>query len=98
VTCEHDQHGVRCTVGPQSVGQNLTRDALSFGGETCTATDIAVALGRMSIPDGHVTPGGRITICTHDLTRSCPCTVLAAWAPLQSMAGLMWACWLLELD
>lgn len=33
-------------VGPESVGHFLTEEALVFGGQTCTASDIAVALGR----------------------------------------------------
>ncbi|MDY6817315.1 MAG: hydantoinase/oxoprolinase family protein [Halobacteriales archaeon] len=34
------------TVGPESVGYRLTDEALAFGGETLTATDIAIAQGR----------------------------------------------------
>ena len=30
-------------VGPSSVGSQLTTKALSFGGDTCTATDVAIA-------------------------------------------------------
>lgn len=37
------------TVGPDSVGYELTEEALVFGGSTVTATDVAVALGRASI-------------------------------------------------
>ncbi|KAM0545386.1 hypothetical protein ACHAPJ_011370 [Fusarium lateritium] len=33
-------------VGPESVGHYLLQEALIFGGSTCTASDIAVALGR----------------------------------------------------
>lgn len=39
------------TVGPDSVGYNITRDALVFGGGTLTATDIAVRLGLCNIGD-----------------------------------------------
>ncbi|MVA97413.1 hydantoinase/oxoprolinase family protein [Nitratireductor sp. CAU 1489] len=39
------------TVGPQSVGYRLTREALVFGGDTLTATDIAVARGEAEIGD-----------------------------------------------
>ena len=35
----------RVTVGPDSVGFQITDKALVFGGEVCTATDIAVRLG-----------------------------------------------------
>src|SRR5699024_3490269 len=48
-----DNGGV--TVGPNSVGYDLTSQALCFGGETTTATDVAIALGRASfgstVPD-----------------------------------------------
>lgn len=50
--------GATCAVGPQSVGQHLTRDALCFGGHTCTATDVATVLGRMSIQGSHALPEG----------------------------------------
>ncbi len=42
---EHDP----LTVGPQSVGYRLTKDSLVFGGDTLTATDVAVAAGIMQI-------------------------------------------------
>lgn len=38
-------------VGPQSVGYRLTEEALVFGGNTLTATDIAVAAGFAEIGD-----------------------------------------------
>jgi N-methylhydantoinase A/oxoprolinase/acetone carboxylase beta subunit len=37
------------TVGPKSVGYRLTKDSLVFGGDTLTATDVAVAAGIMQI-------------------------------------------------
>ena len=37
------------TVGPLSVGFKLTNDAVVFGGEVLTATDIAVACGLCDI-------------------------------------------------
>lgn len=43
--------GGGCTVGPVSVGAQLQNQALSRGGNSCTATDIAVALGRMEFGD-----------------------------------------------
>jgi N-methylhydantoinase A/oxoprolinase/acetone carboxylase beta subunit len=46
IITEHTD-GVR--VGPASVGFRLTHSARVFGGETLTATDIAVAAGRASI-------------------------------------------------
>jgi N-methylhydantoinase A/oxoprolinase/acetone carboxylase beta subunit len=39
------------TVGPDSVGYELTRRALVFGGDTLTATDLAVAGGIVEIGD-----------------------------------------------
>lgn len=41
----------RLSVGPESVGHLLTRDALVFGGETMTTTDIAVASGIAELGD-----------------------------------------------
>nr|BFE99240.1 hydantoinase/oxoprolinase family protein [Streptoalloteichus tenebrarius] len=38
-------------VGPDSVGYELTSRALVFGGDTLTATDVAVAAGRAEIGD-----------------------------------------------
>ena len=39
------------TVGPDSVGYEITRKALVFGGDTLTATDIAVRLGMYQLGD-----------------------------------------------
>jgi N-methylhydantoinase A/oxoprolinase/acetone carboxylase beta subunit len=39
------------TVGPDSVGYELTRRSLVFGGDTTTATDVAVASGLADIGD-----------------------------------------------
>ena len=41
----------KITVGPDSVGYLITREALVFGGSTVTATDIAVRLGMADIGD-----------------------------------------------
>ena len=41
----------RLTIGPDSVGFELERRALVFGGDTLTATDIAVAAGSAQIGD-----------------------------------------------
>jgi N-methylhydantoinase A/oxoprolinase/acetone carboxylase beta subunit len=41
----------KVTVGPDSVGHYLTRDALVFGGTVLTASDIAVASGKAEIGD-----------------------------------------------
>lgn len=39
------------TVGPDSVGYEITKKALVFGGDTLTATDIAVRLGMANVGD-----------------------------------------------
>lgn len=75
------QAGATCAVGPQSVGQHLARGALCFGGQTCTATDVAVALGKMSIPGCSVSPEG--TICT----RKYFCVLQHRYAVLQSVSN-----------
>jgi N-methylhydantoinase A/oxoprolinase/acetone carboxylase beta subunit/DUF917 family protein len=41
----------RVTVGPDSVGHYLTRDALVFGGKVVTTSDIAVATGKAQMGD-----------------------------------------------
>ncbi len=38
-------------VGPQSVGYRITKEALVFGGDTVTATDVAVFLGEADVGD-----------------------------------------------
>jgi N-methylhydantoinase A/oxoprolinase/acetone carboxylase beta subunit len=45
-------------VGPASVGYRLTEQAMVFGGDTFTATDAAVAMGRASI--GRAEHAGRV--------------------------------------
>ncbi|KZT59564.1 hypothetical protein CALCODRAFT_516015 [Calocera cornea HHB12733] len=47
----HDAATGKTTVGPDSVGHFITRDAKVFGGDVLTATDIAVALGRADVGD-----------------------------------------------
>ncbi len=39
------------TVGPDSVGYRLQEKSLIFGGDTLTATDVAVALGKVELGD-----------------------------------------------
>ncbi len=46
-------------VGPQSVGYELTTRALVFGGDTLTATDLAVAAGLAEIGDPDRVAGTR---------------------------------------
>ena len=47
-------------IGPRSVGYRLTSRALCFGGDTLTATDIAVAAGRIALGErdrvAHLSP------------------------------------------
>ena len=45
------------TVGPDSVGYQITEKALCFGGDTCTATDIAVRLGMADLGDRSLVMG-----------------------------------------
>ncbi|MFO7550697.1 MAG: hydantoinase/oxoprolinase family protein [Haliea sp.] len=45
-----DQNG-EITIGPDSVGYQLTSEALIFGGNTLTTSDIAVAAGRFQLGD-----------------------------------------------
>jgi N-methylhydantoinase A/oxoprolinase/acetone carboxylase beta subunit len=51
-------------VGPRSVGYEITRRARVFGGDTLTATDIAVAAGRADIGER-----GRVSDLDADLVR-----------------------------
>jgi N-methylhydantoinase A/oxoprolinase/acetone carboxylase beta subunit len=46
--------GGRVTVGPASVGYQLTERALVFGGDQLTATDVGVAAGRADIGDARI--------------------------------------------
>ena len=45
------ERGREVSIGPDSVGYRLTREALVFGGTTLTTTDIAVAAGIAEIGD-----------------------------------------------
>ncbi len=45
------QEGGVTRIGPDSVGYRLTKEAMVFGGETLTATDIVVAAGYADIGD-----------------------------------------------
>jgi N-methylhydantoinase A/oxoprolinase/acetone carboxylase beta subunit len=47
----------RAEVGPRSVGYELSRRGLVFGGDTLTATDLAVAAGRAEIGDPALVSG-----------------------------------------
>lgn len=41
----------KCAVGPRSVGFRLTQEAMVFGGDTLTTTDVAVSAGLAAIGD-----------------------------------------------
>ena len=45
------------TVGPDSVGYQITEKALCFGGDVCTTTDIAVRLGMTDLGDKALVAG-----------------------------------------
>jgi N-methylhydantoinase A/oxoprolinase/acetone carboxylase beta subunit len=45
------QNNGHMTIGPDSVGYELTTKALIFGGDTLTTTDIAVASGQLDLGD-----------------------------------------------
>ena len=45
------EKGEELKIGPQSVGYKLTTDALIFGGDTLTTSDVAVALGLADFGD-----------------------------------------------
>ena len=45
------------TVGPDSVGYQINEKALCFGGDVCTATDIAVRLGMADLGDKTLVAG-----------------------------------------
>ena len=49
-----DQTGETIKVGSTSVGYNLTSEAISFGGDTLTLTDIALCQEKMIIEDASV--------------------------------------------
>lgn len=48
-------------IGPKSCGRNLTREALLFGGDKLTLTDIAALDGRLNLPGADVS---RVGICS----------------------------------
>lgn len=50
-SCVRQSEGA-VTVGPDSVGHYLTRDAVLFGGKVLTATDVVVASGRADLGKG----------------------------------------------
>jgi N-methylhydantoinase A/oxoprolinase/acetone carboxylase beta subunit len=54
----HPGDGGNVAVGPQSVGFELERRALVFGGDTPTLTDAAVAAGRAHLGDRATVSGG----------------------------------------
>ena len=49
-------------LGPESVGYRLPQEALVFGGNTLTATDLAVAAGRADVGDRRLVTGVETTL------------------------------------
>jgi N-methylhydantoinase A/oxoprolinase/acetone carboxylase beta subunit len=62
--------GDQLTIGPDSVGYELTTRALVFGGDTLTATDLAVAGGLAEIGDS-----ARVADLDRDLVASGPAKI-----------------------
>jgi N-methylhydantoinase A/oxoprolinase/acetone carboxylase beta subunit len=56
-------------VGPQSVGYRITEEALVFGGETLTTTDVAVAAGTADIGDAERVRGIDPNLVTSTMAR-----------------------------
>ena len=52
-----EREQLRVTVGPDSVGHNLTKEARVFGGDVLTSTDIVVAGGTAQLGDGELISG-----------------------------------------
>ncbi|MFV0288790.1 MAG: hydantoinase/oxoprolinase N-terminal domain-containing protein [Mycoplasmatales bacterium] len=52
IVCLNDED---FTIGPDSVGHNLVKEALCFGGSTLTLTDVAKRLGRTEIGSSDIT-------------------------------------------
>jgi len=63
------------TIGPRSVGFRLTEQALVFGGDTLTATDIAVASGLVDL--GDVTRVGHLPRTLVDTARDAMAAMIA---------------------
>ncbi|KZO91757.1 hydantoinase/oxoprolinase [Calocera viscosa TUFC12733] len=61
----------KTTVGPDSVGHWITRDAMVFGGDVLTTTDVAVALGRADVGDASKIEG----VVSPELAESAQATI-----------------------
>ncbi len=55
------------TVGPESVGYELVTKGIAWGGDTITATDVALALGKMTIEDPKCNPERARKLIPQDL-------------------------------
>lgn len=55
-------------IGPDSVGYRLTEEALIFGGQQVTATDLAVALGQIRLGDPARVSSLPVSLCQAGLT------------------------------
>jgi N-methylhydantoinase A/oxoprolinase/acetone carboxylase beta subunit len=56
-------------IGPQSVGYRITEEALVFGGETLTTTDVAVAAGAADVGDAERVRGIDPSLVTSAMVR-----------------------------
>jgi N-methylhydantoinase A/oxoprolinase/acetone carboxylase beta subunit len=54
-------------VGPESVGYELVTKGIAWGGDTITATDVALALGKMRIDDPRCSPERARKLIPRDL-------------------------------
>jgi N-methylhydantoinase A/oxoprolinase/acetone carboxylase beta subunit len=61
------EHPLR--IGPQSVGYRITEEALVFGGETLTTTDVAVAAGAADIGNAERVQGINQSLVTSAMAR-----------------------------
>lgn len=67
-----DSGGRAVRIGPDSVGFRLVEEALVFGGDTITATDVAVASGHAAIGDRSAVAGldsGRVRAASAEIHR-----------------------------
>ncbi len=68
------QAGEKTRVGPESVGLELISKAPVFGGDVCTATDIAVASGRAAIGSREKASGLGAAFVEDAVAVSLPCS------------------------
>ena len=54
-TSPNESHCATVTVGPASVGHTIQTEALVFGGQTLTTTDVVVAAGKLTLGNASLT-------------------------------------------